>query len=109
MYKATTSVNMNFDGDDPSFFKARDGPERWKWMGACDGEYENLQSHDAYEEVPEDSLSTWDSVKGRASEVVDTLWVLKRKRDENNDISKYKGASCSMGGNKRPRRWARGV
>jgi hypothetical protein len=82
---------MGFDGDALSFFKARDGPERWKWMNACDGEYENLQSHDAYEEVPEDSLKTWNSAKGRSSEVVDTLWVLKRKRDEDNNISKYKG------------------
>ena len=48
-------------------------------------------SHDAYVEVAEDSLPSWDPKHKRASEVVDTLWVLKRKRDGNNAISKYKG------------------
>jgi hypothetical protein len=44
VYSATQSVDVGFDGDDPSFFKVRDDHERPKWMEACDTEYDNLQS-----------------------------------------------------------------
>ena len=55
------------------------GPERRGWEEAMWNEYSNLTSHEAFEPVPEDTLPTWDAIKGRASEVVSLLTVLKKK------------------------------
>ena len=64
-------------------------------------EMDNLAMHDAYEELPEDSLPTWDAIKRKASEVVNTLWTLLIKRDANNCIDKYKGRCCYDGRNQK--------
>ena len=71
--------------------------ERLEWQDACDCEHHNLASHDAFEYVPEDSLPSWDSVRGRASEVTDTLWVLRQKRGAQNEKTKKKARICYNG------------
>ena len=70
-----------------------------------DREHANLSNHDAYEEVAEDSLSTWDWIKQRASEVIKTLWVLLRKRDGDANLlegdAAYKGRCVVDGANQK--------
>ena len=91
--------------DKPSFRAAVNGPERSRWFGAMDREHANLCNHDAYEEVAEDSLSTWDRIKQRASEVIKTLWVLIRKRDGDANLlegdAAYKGRCVVDGANQK--------
>ena len=62
-----------------------------------DEEMSKLERFQAYEEVPEDSLSTWDRVKRRAREVIDTLWVLKRKHGADGTVLEWK-ARCVING-----------
>jgi hypothetical protein len=64
-------------------------------------EMDNLTVHDAYDELPEDSLPSWSASKRRASEVVNTLWTLRRKRDADNRIEKYKGRCVYDGRNQK--------
>ena len=72
-----------------------------------DREHANLTTHDAYAEVPEDSLSTWDAIKRRAREVIKTLWVpvLVRKRDGDANLlcgdAAYKGRCVVDGANQK--------
>ena len=68
-----------------------------EWQQACDAEHDNLISHDAFDYVPEDSLSSWNPRTGRAREVCDTLWVLKQKRGGKNEKTKKKGRICFNG------------
>jgi hypothetical protein len=58
------------------------GPDRELWKAACAEEVASLQRQQIYVEVPEDSLPTWSNHTRSASEVVDMLWVLKKKYDE---------------------------
>ena len=81
----------NFSEDSPSFKQATQGVDRKLWDAALDDEMDNLVRWRLFTEVAEDSLPTWSSVKERASEVVNTLWVLKVKRDGTNEIVKRKG------------------
>ncbi|KAL3925798.1 MAG: hypothetical protein SGPRY_003563, partial [Prymnesium sp.] len=48
----------SFDGDNPSYRQAINGPDAAVWRSAMDAERENLETHDAYEEVPEDTLDS---------------------------------------------------
>jgi hypothetical protein len=86
-----------FDNDYPSFRKAAASPERIEWQDACDEEHQNLSSHDAFEYVPEDTLPSWNKLKGWASEVTETLWVLRQKRGANNEKTKKKARICYNG------------
>ena len=74
------------DGDGPSHDAAMKSAEHKQWREGEDEEMSKLGRFDAYEEVPEDSLSTWDRFKRRAWAVIDTLWVLKRKRGADGEI-----------------------
>ena len=76
---------VDFSNDYPSLGAAASGPEREGWQDACDDEFHNLESHGAFEWIPEDSLPSWDAVKRAASEVVRTLWVLRQKRGMHNE------------------------
>ena len=57
---------------------ARRVPDRPLWLDAMQKELRNMELHVA-EPVLEDTLSTWDALKGFAREVVNLLWVLKKK------------------------------
>ncbi|KAL3906083.1 MAG: hypothetical protein SGPRY_010682, partial [Prymnesium sp.] len=48
-----------FTGDSPSYREAMRGHEADDWRKAMEAEKENLQTHAAYEEIPEDSLISW--------------------------------------------------
>ena len=96
--------STDFVDDKPSFRAAVSGADRVNWFAAMDREHANLTNHNAYTEVPEDSLSTWDHVKRRAYEVIKTLWVLIRKRDGDANLiegdAAYKGRCVVDGANK---------
>ena len=85
------------DTDNPSYRAAMNGPERRFWEDACAVEMQNLDQHGAYRAVPEDSLPTWSARRGRATEVVDCLWVLKKKYNEVRELIKGK-ARCVFDG-----------
>ena len=70
------------DSDSPSYRKARASTDWPRWQEACESEINNLRRNGTIDEdqaVPEDTLPTWDAAKGRASQVVNILWVLKVK------------------------------
>ena len=96
-HKASAHKTRGKNPDEPSIREAMNGPERSFWQNATDSEMDNLQRHSTYEEVPEDSLPSWDPVKKRASEVVSTLWVLKKKYNELKELLKGK-ARCGYNG-----------
>ena len=49
---------------------------------------DNLARHHAYDEVPEDSLASWDASRRAASEVINILWVLKKKYNHMRELLK---------------------
>eukprot|EP00962_Isochrysis_galbana_P044567 scaffold17342_cov130-Isochrysis_galbana.AAC.7 len=55
------------------------------------------QSGTIAEGVPEDSLPSWDAARGRATEVVDGLWVLVRKRGADGAVERYKARWMDLG------------
>ena len=67
------------DADSPSYAQAMKGPERELWLKACNAELDSFQRHDVAEPVLEDTLPSWDPARRFATEVVNILWVLKRK------------------------------
>ena len=83
------------DDDNPSYRSAMKGPERAFWLDACDAEIDNLTRHQAYVEVPEDSLPTWDG--SSAAEVINILWVLKKKYNELHELIKGKARAVLDG------------
>ena len=103
----------DFEGDNPSFHGAMKSRERTSWQGSMDREMFKFDSHNVYLEVPEDSLASWDSRKRRSSEVLDTLWVLRRKRDGNNKLIEgddgYRGRCVVNGSRQKAKAAARGV
>ena len=80
-----------YAGDNPSYNQSLHGPDAKAWAEARRAEMDNLHNHDAYEEVVEDSLPTWDKARGTATEVVNTLWVLVKKRGKDGKVVKCKG------------------
>ena len=77
--------------DNPSYNQSLHGPDKKAWAEARRAEMDNLHNHCAYEEVPEDSLPSWDKARGTAAEVVNTLWVLVKKRGKDGKVIKCKG------------------
>eukprot|EP00965_Chrysotila_dentata_P135057 4466615-Pleurochrysis_carterae.AAC.1 len=61
-----------------------------QWRDAARAEMQNFERHEVYVEVSEDQLHTWKSTSKRASEVMDMMWVLRKKKDEKGDRLKYK-------------------
>ena len=83
--------------DDPSYRMAMRGPERADWLDAMQNEMHNFTEHKVFSEEPEDSLPTWDAKKGRAGEVVDMLWVLKKKYGAMRELLKLKARGAING------------
>ena len=77
--------------DNPSYNQSLHGPDKRAWAEARRAEMDNLHNHCAYDEVPEDSLPSWDAARGTATEVVNTLWVLVKKRGKDGKVVKCKG------------------
>ena len=55
-----------------------------------DEEMDNFETYKVFENVAEDSLESWDAKKRRAAEVIDMMWVLKKKYNEMRELLKYK-------------------
>ena len=81
----------HYAGDNPSYNQSLYGPDKKAWAEARRSEMDNLHSHCADEEIPEDSLPTWDSARGTATEVNNTLWVQVKKRGKDGKVIKCKG------------------
>lgn len=86
-----------FVGDNPSYREAMHGPDASGWRRAMDDEISNLNTHDAYDERPEDSFTSWSTKRQRAEELLNTLWVLRSKRGANNEEIEKKGR-CTFDG-----------
>ncbi|KAL1529178.1 hypothetical protein AB1Y20_000137 [Prymnesium parvum] len=86
-----------FDCDSPSYKQTLSSAEAPFWRRAREEEIDNLQRHGVVELVPEDSLPSWNAGKQKAWEVIDTLWVNKRKRDETGKVCRFK-ARCTLRG-----------
>ena len=89
--------NSSYKDDAPSYKGTLDGPEAPLWRRAREEEIDNLFRHGAVTEVPEDSLGSWDKIKLRAWEVIDTIWVHLRKRDGQGNVCRHKGR-CALRG-----------
>ena len=81
--------------DNPSYDAAQRGPHTPLWDDACNAEIENLRRFGAFDEplVREDEVPDWDRIRRRARSVTETIWVLRRKYDSKDQLSKYK-ARC---------------
>ena len=103
----------DFEGDNPSFHKAMKSPEKNAWQGSMDREISKFDNHHVYLEVAEDSLATWEPKRNRASEVLDTLWVLRRKRDGDNKLiagdDGYRGRCVVNGSGQKAKAESRGI
>ena len=86
-----------FANDSPSYNQSTRSDDAEMWRESRNAEMTNLQTHDAYIEIPEDMLPSWNQTRGAAAEVVRTLWVLKKKRGKDGEVTKYK-ARCVFDG-----------
>ena len=93
------AISMSKQGgsDNPYYKQAMSGPERTFWRDACDEEMGNLKRNNVYIEVPEDSLPTWNPSTRRSTELVDMMWVLKKKFNELRELLKYKARATIRG------------
>jgi hypothetical protein len=89
--------------DNPSYAEAMRGGDKPKWDDACQDEIDNLKHFGAFEEWPESSVPGWSWVTKVARLVTECIWVLRRKRDSKNEISKYK-ARCVFNDKRRVNR-----
>ena len=89
--------------DNPSFDAAQRGGEKPLWDDAMVDEIQNLRNFGAFKEVPESSVPDWDPRRCCAPSVTETLWVLRRKRGAENEITKYK-ARCVFNDKRRVNR-----
>ena len=85
--------------DAPTFRQARASPEWPAWEKAMEDEIMNLRRNGTIDEdqsLLEDTLPSWNNTKGRASEVVNILWVLKKKYNDG-VFDKYKARAVFDG------------
>ena len=87
----------NFENDSPSYNKAMRSDDYKEWDASIDTEMDSLLRHETYEPIPEDTLQSWCPVRRFATEVVNTMYALKRKRDHLNRVSQYKARIVVMG------------
>ena len=85
--------------DNPTFRQARASPEWPEWEKACEAEIQSLKRQGTIDDdkmIPEDSLPSWDPVKKSAREVVNILWVLRKKYNDG-VFEKYKARAVVDG------------
>ncbi|KAL7278122.1 hypothetical protein ACG7TL_008093 [Trametes sanguinea] len=73
--------------DEPTYREAMAGPEKEQWKAAMEEELSRIKAMGTYELV-----ERLPNVK-----VVGTVWALRKKRDENNKVVKYKARLCAQG------------
>ncbi|KAF9799838.1 hypothetical protein IEO21_10490 [Rhodonia placenta] len=74
-------------GDEPTYREAMAGPECDDWKIAMQEELAKIEAMGTYElvEPPKDV------------NIVGSVWVLKKKRDEHNNVAKFKARLCAQG------------
>jgi hypothetical protein len=78
-------------GDEPTIREALHGPDAEKWQKAMDDEI-----------VAIEKLDTWDLVDPPAdANIINSHFILKAKRDENGDITRYKARLVANGNSQR--------
>ena len=78
---------------------ADDNPRKKDWEASMSTEIGTWRNHDTIKnEVSEDTLDTWSAIKKRAYEVINILWVLVKKYDENGNELKLKARAVLDGG-----------
>ena len=85
------------NSDTPYYKQAMAGSERIFWQEACDTEMASLERNQIFIEVPVDSLPSWNPITRKASELVDIMWVLKKKFNELRVLIKFKARATIRG------------
>eukprot|EP00965_Chrysotila_dentata_P208408 6184667-Pleurochrysis_carterae.AAC.2 len=67
------------------------------WQDAARAEMQNFEKHGVYVEVSEDQLPSWSNSTRRAHEVIEMMWVLRIKKDDNGSLLKYKARAVVCG------------
>lgn len=75
------------NGDEPTYREAMAGPESEDWRVAMEEELAKIEAMGTYELVE----------KPKGANVVGCVWVLRKKRDENNEVAKFKARLCAQG------------
>ena len=73
--------------DEPSYHDAMTGPERAEWRAAMEEELAKIKQMGTYELVE----------RPPNANVVGSVWALRKKRNENNDVIKFKARLCAQG------------
>eukprot|EP00965_Chrysotila_dentata_P140970 4660216-Pleurochrysis_carterae.AAC.1 len=61
-----------------------------------------------YIEISEDQLPSWNNDSKRAAEVIDIMWVLRKKKDEKGNLLKYKARAVVCGNQQKHKALASG-
>jgi hypothetical protein len=80
-------------GDEPTYAQAMKGPDSEIWRTSMSSEINDITTRDTYELVPPPSPGT---------NIVGNTWVLKRKRNAQNEIVKHKSRLCAQGFSQKP-------
>ncbi|CDO74006.1 hypothetical protein BN946_scf185043.g55 [Trametes cinnabarina] len=73
--------------DEPTYCEAMAGPEKEQWKAAMEEELSRIKAMGTYELVE----------RPPNVNVVGAVWALRKKRDENNKVVKYKARLCAQG------------
>jgi Reverse transcriptase (RNA-dependent DNA polymerase) len=73
--------------DSPSVSEALDSNNRDDWLQAMDAKIESIKSHGTYEAVD----------RPFNKKVISTKWILRVKRDSDNNVARYKARSVARG------------
>ena len=94
---AVSNAQRN-SSDFPTYKQAMSGQEAKEWSAAMDAEIDNFERFGTFDmNIPEDSLPSWSASSGRAAEVVDMMWVLKKKYNEVRELLKRKARGTIRG------------
>jgi Reverse transcriptase (RNA-dependent DNA polymerase) len=81
---------VTLEGDEPTYKEAMESDQSQEWKQAMLDEYKSLENMKTFERIKRKNLPA----KAR---VVSSKWVLKRKRNENGDIERYKARVVARG------------
>eukprot|EP00965_Chrysotila_dentata_P147450 4867512-Pleurochrysis_carterae.AAC.1 len=70
---------------------------------------QNFEGHGVYVEISEDQLPSWNNHSKRAAEIIDMMWVLKKKKDEKGELIKYKARAVVCGNQQKRKALASGA
>ncbi len=73
--------------DEPTYRDAMAGPEKDNWLAAMKDELTRINKMGTYELVEHP----------RNANIVGSVWALRKKRDEHNNVAKFKARLCAQG------------